>query len=499
MEPLLRVENISKSFPGVHALCGVTLHVMPGEVLSVIGENGAGKSTLMKILAGVQTPDSGTLWWKGKEVHFNSTSQAMEVGISLIHQELNLAENLSIAENIFLGRLPTAWGIVQTKQMRTRADEYLRRVGLNVPSSTPLARLSIAQRQMVEIAKSLSSDSSLIIMDEPTSSLSAHESQRLFELIGQLKSQGVSVVYISHRLAEVAQLSDRVEVLRDGKNVATLASDQINHQKMVQAMVGRDLNRYFPHVPKKSDAVRLKLEDIRVHGRPEHSINLEVRSGEIVGLAGLVGSGRTEVIESIIGLGKVLGGSIQVDGKAMRLGSIRSSIEAGIAMVPEDRRHMGLVTSMSVGENLTLAALERVSRYGVLLPGADRKVGQSQVDGLRIKTPSLRQIAAYLSGGNQQKIVFGKWIIREPKVLLLDEPTRGVDIGAKQEIYGLMEELAGRGAAILFVSSEMEEILGMSDRAYVMHEGKICGELQRSQLSEQSITELAFGRSLADV
>jgi ribose transport system ATP-binding protein len=384
---------------------------------------------------------------------------------------------------------------VLTKKMRNRADDFLCRVGLNISSSTPVSKLSIAQRQMVEIAKSLSSDSSLIIMDEPTSSLSAHESQRLFELIGQLKSQGVSVVYISHRLAEVAQLSDRVEVLRDGKNAATLDSDQINHQRMVQAMVGRDLNRYFPHVPKKLGSVRLKLQDVRVCSKPEHSINLEVRSGEIVGLAGLVGSGRTEVIEAIMGVGKVQRGSILVDGQPMRLGSVPSAIQAGLALVPEDRRHMGLVTSMSVGENLTLASLERVSRWGVLLPGADQRVGQSQVDALRIKTPSLRQVATYLSGGNQQKIVFGKWIITEPKVLLLDEPTRGVDIGAKQEIYGLMEHLAEQGVAILFVSSEMEEILGMSDRAYVMHEGMICGELARSQMSEQSIMELALGRS----
>jgi ribose transport system ATP-binding protein len=260
-------------------------------------------------------------------------------------------------------------------------------------------------------------------------------------------------------------------------------------------MVGRDLNRYFPHVPKKLGSVRLKLQDVRVHSNLEHPINLEVHSGEIVGLAGLVGSGRTEVLEAIMGVRKVQSGSIFVDDKPKRLGSVRSAIEAGLAMVPEDRRHMGLVTSMSVGENLTLASLEKVSRWGVVLPGVDQRVGQSQVEGLRIKTPSLRQIAAYLSGGNQQKIVFGKWIIREPKVLLLDEPTRGVDIGAKQEIYGLMEQLAGQGVAILFVSSEMEEILGMSDRAYVMHEGRICGELARSQMSEERIMGLALGRN----
>lgn len=494
MEPILRVENVSKTFPGVKALSGVSLHVMPGEILGVIGENGAGKSTLMKILAGVQVPDSGTLWWKGNEVRFGNPSQAIEAGISLIHQELNLAENLSIAENIFLGRLPTAWGIVQSRKMLDRAGEYLKRVGLDIPTHTPLKKLSIAQRQMVEIAKSLSTDASLIIMDEPTSSLSAHESDKLFALIRQLKAQGVSIVYISHRLAEVAELSDRVEVLRDGKNVALLTSDQIDHDRMVQAMVGRDLSRYFPHVPKATGEVRLKLTGIRIEGKPEHSIDLEVRSGQIVGLAGLVGSGRTEVLESIMGTRKVLVGSIQVDGKELRLGSIRSAIASGLALVPEDRRHMGLVTSMRVGENLTLASLECVSRFGILSQKADQQAGQAQVQSLRIKTPSLRQIAAYLSGGNQQKVVFGKWIMREPKVLLLDEPTRGVDIGAKQEIYGLMEQLAGQGAAILFVSSEMEEVLGMSDRVYVMHEGQIQGQLDRKELTEHALMELAFGR-----
>lgn len=493
MEPLLRVENVSKSFPGVQALSGVSLHVMPGEVLSVIGENGAGKSTLMKILAGVQGPDSGRLVWQGREVRFGGPSEAIAAGISLIHQELNLAENLSIAENLFLGRLPSRWGIVQAGQMRQRAEALLEQVGLEIPSSTPVKNLSIAQRQMVEIAKSLATDASLIIMDEPTSSLSVHESDKLFALIRRLKAQGVAIVYISHRLAEVAELSDRVEVLRDGRNASTLQSGQIDHQRMVKAMVGRELSRYFPHVAKQTGGVRLELRSVVIAGGAGHTIELKVRSGEIVSLAGLVGSGRTEVLEAIAGMRKVHSGAIRVDDKTLRLGSIRASIAAGVALVPEDRRHMGLVTSMSVGENLTLGSLGDVSRFGVISRSADQRAGSEQVESLGIKTPSLRQIAAYLSGGNQQKIVFGKWIMREPKVLLLDEPTRGVDIGAKQEIYGLMEELAGQGAAILFVSSEMEEVLGMSDRVYVMREGRLQGELQRGDMSEESIMELAFG------
>jgi ribose transport system ATP-binding protein len=346
---------------------------------------------------------------------------------------------------------------------------------------------------MVEIAKSLSSQARLIIMDEPTSSLSGHESENLFRLIRQLKADGVSIVYISHRLAEVADLCDRVEVLRDGRNASTLQAGQIDHDRMVEAMVGRELSRYFPHVPKPPGEVRLELRGVRVSGRTEHPIDLEVRSGEIVALAGLVGAGRTEVLEAIMGIRPVKGGSIRVDGKELRLGRVRSSIAAGLAMVPEDRRHAGLVTSMGVGENLTLASLDRISSYGVISGRSDRRFAREQVESMRIKTPSLQQKAALLSGGNQQKIVFGKWIMRSPNVLLLDEPTRGVDIGAKQEIYGLMERLAEQGAAILFVSSEMEEILGMADRAFVMREGRIEGQLPREQMSERSIMRLAFG------
>lgn len=493
--PLLRVQSVSKSFPGVQALREVSLHVMPGEVLGLIGENGAGKSTLMKILAGVYSPDTGYLEWQGQEVRFGGPSQAIAAGISLIHQELNLAENLSIAENLFLGRLPSRWGVVQGRRMRQEADQWLDQVGLDIPASRPLRSLSIAQRQLVEIAKSLSSDASLIIMDEPTSSLSVHESHKLFELIQQLKSRGVSVVYISHRLAEVADLSDRVEVLRDGRNAATLEFGQIDHDSMVRAMVGRELSRFFPHVPKEPGSVRLELDGVFLTPNSQKPIHLNVRSGEIVGLAGLVGSGRTEVLEAIAGMRRVYQGSIRVDGRELRCGSIRGAIAAGVAMVPEDRREQGLVTSMNVGENLTLASLEDVSRCGILSLGQERRLGQEQVELLRIKASSLRQKSSDLSGGNQQKIVFGKWMAMDPVVLLLDEPTRGVDIGAKQEIYSVMEQLAEQGAAILFVSSEIEEILGMSDRVYVMHEGRIHGHLHRDQMTEHSVMELAFGRS----
>lgn len=493
MQPLLVVDCITKSFPGVRALRGVSLRVMPGEVLSVIGENGAGKSTLMKILAGVQLPDTGTLTWLGRQVRFGSPSEAMSAGISLIHQELNLAENLTIAENIFLGREPTSFGVIQSRVMRDKADEYLKRVGLQISSQTPISALSIAQRQMVEIAKSLSTDARMIIMDEPTSSLSAHESECLFALIRQLRSEGVAIVYISHRLAEVAELSDRVEVLRDGENATSLVRSQITHDAMVFAMVGRELNRYFPHEPREPGAVRLQLDGLRIAGREDHSIDLSVRAGEIVGMAGLVGAGRTEILEAIMGMRTIAGGRVLVDGVEIAQGSIRRSIAAGLGLVPEDRRHCGLVTGMSVGNNLTLPSLSSRSRFGVISTSGDRTAAEEQIESLRIKTPNLLQLAAFLSGGNQQKIVFGKWILCNPKVLLLDEPTRGVDIGAKQEIYMLMERLASEGTAILFVSSEMEEILGMSDRVVVMHEGELRGELPRADMTEQRIMQLAFG------
>jgi ribose transport system ATP-binding protein len=489
----LKIHEITKSFPGVKALRGVTMEVQEGEVLAVIGENGAGKSTLMKILAGVQPPDSGELVWNGKAVSFSNTADSQACGISLIHQELNLAGNLSLAANIFLGREPHRFGWIDQRTMHREAAKFLEQVGLNVSTKTLAGELSIGQQQQVEIAKALSCDAKVLIMDEPTSSLSSGEAEKLFELIQQLRRRGVSVVYISHRLAEVTRLADRVEVLRDGANAGSLKKSEINHHAMVRLMVGRELSQYFPHQAHPLKDVRLKVENLVVAGRVSHPVSFEVRGGEMVGMAGLVGAGRTEVLEALLGVRQALAGTVTVDGKSYRLGNPKAAIRAGLALVPEDRRHQGLMTPMSVEENLVIVSSEGRSRWGWLDRRGDRKAAQSQVDGLKIKTPHLQQTAAFLSGGNQQKIVFGKWILQQPKVLLLDEPTRGVDIGAKQEIYSLMENLAAVGVAILFVSSEMEEILGMADRVLVMHEGKVTGELPRSKVTEEAIMELAVG------
>jgi ribose transport system ATP-binding protein len=330
-------------------------------------------------------------------------------------------------------------------------------------------------------------------MDEPTSSLSSGEAEKLFHLIEVLRGRGVSIVYISHRLGEVARLADRVEVLRDGANAGRLKKEEINHQAMVRLMVGRELSQYFPHQSHPVREVRLKVENLVVAGRVSHPVSFEVRGGEMVGMAGLVGAGRTEVLEALLGVRPALSGKVTVDGKSYTLGNPKAAINAGLALVPEDRRHQGLMTPMSVEENLVVVSTDQRSRLGWLNRRGDKAAAQSQVEALKIKTPHLQQTAAFLSGGNQQKIVFGKWILNKPKVLMLDEPTRGVDIGAKQEIYSLMEKLAADGVAILFVSSEMEEVLGMADRALVMHEGRVTGELSRAQLTEEAIMELAVG------
>lgn len=494
--PLLEVQQVSKQFPGVKALSGVDLTIGPGEVLAVIGENGAGKSTLMKILAGVQEPDTGQIRIDGRDVRIDSCRAAMDLGVVLIHQELNLADNLDVGANIFLGREPKRFGLIDRATIRRQSQQYLEMIGLDVSPDTIVNQLTIGRQQMVEIAKALSVNARVLIMDEPTSSLSSGESERLFEVVKDLRSKGVSVIYISHRLGEVRELADRVTVLRDGQNAGNLDRGEINHDNMVRLMVGRDVSQFYARREHEKGDVLLQVRDLVTPTWPQHRLSFEVAAGEIVGVAGLVGAGRTEMLRVLFGIDSALGGEIHIEGKRATMSHAADAIGMGLALVPEDRKQHGLVTEMTVRANIGLAGLRRNQLpCGFVNQGRENEDTASMIDKMRIRTPGPEQIAQFLSGGNQQKVVIGKWLALGPKLLLLDEPTRGIDVGAKQEIYTLMEKLAEDGMGILFVSSEMEEILGMSDRTLVMHEGKITGELSRAELSEQSVMQLATGRS----
>lgn len=494
--PILQIRNLSKQFPGVRALANVHLDLAKGEVLALIGENGAGKSTLMKILAGVQDQDSGDILVNGEAQRIGSVERALQLGIALIHQELNLSDNLDIGANIFLGREPLRFGLIDKLRIYRESKRYLDLVGLDASPDTLVRDLTIGRQQMVEIAKALSINARVLIMDEPTSSLSAKETEALFEVVDQLRERGVSVIYISHRLGEVKRLADRVSVLRDGENAGELEKQQIEHDTMVSLMVGRDVSQFYAKRENPVGDVVLEVKDLVTPAHPDQELSFSVRQGEIVGMAGLVGAGRTEVLQTLFGVTPAVRGSILVNDKVVTPKTPIAAIRAGIALVPEDRKQQGLILDMAVRRNVSLAGLHRNRRLGLFLNHQqERQDAEDCIDKLKVKTPGLDQIVQFLSGGNQQKVVLGKWLTLGPQILLLDEPTRGIDVGAKQEIYGLMEDLADEGVGILFVSSEMEEVLGMSDRTIVMHEGRLTGQLTRKELSEEAIMHLATGQA----
>ena len=491
--PVLEALRFSKQFAGIRALHDVSLFVERGEVLAIVGENGAGKSTLMKILAGVQRPTSGSLRVDGQAVEFSGVRDALRQGIALIHQELNLAPHLDVATNISLGREPNRFGFINRSQVERLARKHLDAVGLDVSPRTIVSSLPIGKQQLVEIAKALSTNARVLIMDEPTSSLSQFESQKLFEVIRDLRSRGVSILYVSHRLGEVQDLADRVVVLRDGQYVGGLSRGEIDRQRMVSLMVGRNLSQFYHRIPHAPGAEILRVTDLRVPANPGHPVSFTLQAGEIVGIAGLVGAGRSELLTTLFGVTPATRGTLKLGDQTRPPRNVPEAIAAGLMLVPEDRRLTGLLTAMSVRRNLSVASLRRDQRIGFLNRSAERKISTAMIRMLRIKATA-EQVAATLSGGNQQKVVLGKWLAMDPKVLLLDEPTRGIDVGAKEEIYQLLHELAGRGVAILFASSEMEEVLGLADRVLVMHEGKIAGELPRTEMSETSIMKLATGQ-----
>ena len=495
--PILVAENIDKSFPGVHALDNVSLTIAPGEVHAVVGENGAGKSTLMKILAGAYSPDQGTIRVDGEAVTIESPRAAHDLGIITIYQELSLVDALTVGENIFLGDLPTRSGgswQVDWPTVWRRAAELLERVGLRIRPQTLVRNLSVAQKQMVEIARALARNVRVLILDEPTSSLTERETEKLFEIIALLKNRGVGIFYISHRLGEVFRIAQRVTVLRDGIVVGSLPVQDASEDQLVKMMVGRELSRLFTEARSSEAPVRLEVRSLS-RRRVLHDINFSLHGGEVVGLAGLVGAGRTELARCLFGADGINAGEILLDGSVVDIRSPGHAVDLGIALVPEDRKLQALILGMGVRENLSLPVLDRLGSPFVPSRARERALVRDYINSLRIRTPHMEQRVSALSGGNQQKVVIARWLATKPKVLILDEPTRGIDVGAKAEVHALIARLAEQGVAILMISSELPEIFGMSHRILVMHGGRIVADIPREDATEESIMAAATGQA----
>jgi ABC-type sugar transport system ATPase subunit len=486
------MEGISKTFPGVKALDQVDLEIHRGEVLALVGENGAGKSTLMKILGGIHSRDSGTIVFEGRPADLRDPAHARRLGISIIHQELNVMENLSVAENIFVGdEIRTALVFVDRKAQAGRTRELLSSVGLDVDPRALMKDLSLASRQMVEIAKSLSMNAKLIIMDEPTSSLTERETERLFRIVREVCARGIGVIYISHRLEEIFELADRVTVLRDGRTVGTKELSECTKETLIAMMVGREIDELYPKTEGRIGNEALRVEKVSTVSLLRE-VSFSVREGEVLGFAGLVGAGRTELAKVVFGLDRKSGGDIYLAGKKVSIPSPWEAIRLGIGYVPEDRKREGLVLGMAVRGNISLSVLERLRRYLFVSGRKEKELAEDSILRLRIKAQSASQAVKFLSGGNQQKVVLAKGLATTPKVLILDEPTRGVDVGAKKEIHSIIDALAKTGMAIIVISSELPEILGISDRIVVMRNGRIRGELRREEATQVKVLELAF-------
>lgn len=495
--PLLELVAVSKTYPGVKALNRVDLQVGRGEVLALIGENGAGKSTLMKILGGVVGPSEGAIRIDGVERASLKVADSMKAGIAFVHQELNLFDNLDVAANVMIGREPVVAGplkLIDRRALESRVTPLLRRLGVDFQADTPVAQLSLAQCQLVEIAKALSLDARVVIMDEPTSSLTVSETARLLKVIAELKAAGVSVIFISHRLNEVEQCADRVVVLRDGAVVGGLAKGEIAPDRMIRMMIGRDLRSLYIPPGRPAGPPVLEVVGLRTPAHPGEALDLALHSGEILGMAGLVGAGRTELACALFGVDRPAGGEIRLDGRTLSVRTPRDAIDQGIFLVPEDRKRTGLVLEQTVTENISLANLRAFASGLLIRRGAERRNASERSAALNIRTASIDTIVGTLSGGNQQKVVLAKWLSMKPRVVIFDEPTRGIDVGSKAEIYKLMRGLADAGVAVLMISSDMEEVIGVSDRIVVMREGRIAGFLERTEFSEENVMRLAVGR-----
>jgi ribose transport system ATP-binding protein len=492
------MSGISKRFPGVVALAGVDFDLHRGEIVALVGENGAGKSTLMKVLAGIHPADAGTIHLEGVRTVIERPADAASLGIAVIHQVLELIDPLDVAGNIFLGREPQRGPLrlLDRRRMEAEADQQLGRVGLPVSPRTPLRQLSQGQRQLVAIARALSMNARLLVLDEPTSSLGAVETQRLFDLLQDLRAGGVGIIYISHRLQEIERLADRAVVLRDGRLAGSLSRAEISHDRLVHLMVGRHVDRARSNgaaavADSTSDATGLRIDAVRTSRHPGAEVSLIVRRGEVLGVAGLVGAGRTELAEAVCGIAPRLAGRVSLDGRMLTIASPRDAIRQGICLVPEDRRRHGVIDALSVRENITLPAIASFARTGLVRGKAEAGAARQTADLLRVKAASIETRVATLSGGNQQKVVLGKWMALRPQVIIFDEPTQGVDVGAKAEIHQRIRRLADGGAAVMLISSDLEEIVAQSDRVAVMHDGRITGVLDRASSTPQAIMTLA--------
>ncbi len=489
-KPLIAVSDLSKSFGGVHALRGVNFELYPGEVHAILGENGAGKSTLIKTITGIHQPDSGTLYLDGEAVQFSGPRDAQARGIAAIYQEPSLFPDLDIAENILVGRQPTQRGRVNWQQTYREAGALLGRLGVKLNPRTKARSLSVAQQQMVEIARALSLDARVLIMDEPTSSLTLGEVEELFKIVRQLRSEGTAIVFISHRLEELFAIADRVTTLRDGSYVGTRSLENVTTEELIQMMVGRNLDELFPKQMVEAGEVVLEVEGLSAQGRFS-DISFQLRKGEILGVSGLIGAGRTDVARALFGTLIADEGSVRLNGQAVDIRNPQQAMALGIGYVPEDRKLHGLVLDMSIADNITLPVLPTVSKMGWVDRKREQELARVDARKLEVKMASLRQKATELSGGNQQKVVLAKWLGTQPKVLILDEPTRGIDVGTKAAVHKLMSALAAKGLAILMISSELPEVLGMSDRILVMREGRITGEFSRAKATQEVIMTAA--------
>lgn len=490
--PVIRMRHIQKSFGGVHALKDVHIDVNAGEVHAILGENGAGKSTLIKIMTGVHQPDSGEVYLHGESARFTAPREAQQRGIGAIYQEPSLFPDLDIAENIMAGRLPARAGRIDWRAMRREARELLQQLGVRLDPRTKARNLSVAQQQMVEIARALSLNAQLLIMDEPTSSLSLTEVEELFRIIRRLRNSGTAIVFISHRLEELFALADRVTVLRDGQYVGTREMDGVSNVELIQMMVGRRVDDLFPKQPAPRGEAILSVRQLSCDGLFE-DITFDLHAGEILGVAGLIGAGRTDLARALFGILSPQSGSIFVQGEEVALRSPQQAMSLGLAFVPEDRQHHGLVLPMSIASNITLPILSRFATAGWLRDQAAGRVAQAAAQRLEVKSAGVTQKAHELSGGNQQKVVLAKWLETKPRILILDEPTRGIDVGTKAAVHQLMSDLANQGVAILMISSELPEILGMSDRILVMREGRLITQFERENASQQAIMAAATG------